>query len=238
MGGYAFVLKGKVEERLVPPPAKPSLLQRLLGRPPEGWVHLGDTLYRELPADSFQPFLEAFRQWLQGELEAPWPATRVVLEYLEGPYTELLLRGERSAAEAEAEAHWYLQTGFSGCAGQAEVSSRVAAHWAGKWYAAEGERVAERLLAPAGFMVTGPDDGLLAETLAFYPLDEGGYALYHEEPSPWFDDDGEEHELHFEVDDAALETCPGLSRRLLRLEAERAAEMADGLCRCQLCRPG
>ena len=238
MGGAAFLLRGKVEDHLIQPSAKPSLLRRLLGRPPGDWVRLGDTLYRELPAHSFRPFLEAFRQWLRDRFEAPWPATRVVLEYLEGPYAEIVLRGERKAGQPEAEADWYLQMGFSGCAGQAEVSSQVAAHWAEKWYAAEGEGVAERLLAPAGFLAAAPDHGLYEEELSFYPLDEGGYALYCKEPSPWFDDNGREHELHFEVDDAALEASPGLYAGMLRLEAEHAAEMADGLCRCQLCRSG
>ena len=235
MGGYVFLLRGQLEGHLIPSPRKPSLMQRLLGRSSDGWRPMGDILYRDLPGEAFQPFYDAFNEWVHERLGEPWPASRVVLDYLDGPYTEISVRGIRGAQQPETDAEWYLQLLFSGCAGQAEVSSRVAAHWAKQWYAAEGQEVAESFLKPNGFIVEGVAPDFADEQLAFYPLGECGYALYQENPSPWFDDDGKEYELHFEVDDAALETCSDVSDALRRLETDHAGKMADGSCHCQLC---
>ena len=237
MGGYACFIAGTVDESLLRPrPAKRTLVDRLLKRRPvrqTRWNSLGTSrMFMELPSEALTPLLERFGTWLDARFPEPWPATRTVRDYLDAGVASLALRGEREGEDTPAE--WYVQLSFSGCAGLGEVSARVAAHWAEHWLAGELEGLAHDVLRPAGFTPSGVDDRF-AEHNSFLPMERGGYALYHPEPSPCHTQKGETL-THFEVDEAAIEEL-GSDDIIRRLESNHAGLMADGRCRCQLCDP-
>lgn len=118
------------------------------------------------------------------------------------------------------------RSGYSGCAGMAEVSARVAAHWTDVWYRAHRERITREYLAPFGFR-PAPDPA--PPTWAFVPAGEHGYAEYVAEGTEL----GDGTTSRFDLDAAVLEDRDPRPT-LERLERAFGALMADGRCRCQL----
>ncbi len=232
MGGTALLIHGSLApERLAPRPVPRTLFDRLLGRTREIAPKVtprgrGSELL-ELDAAELAPLISRFRGYLAGVLAEPNEASGQVLEYLEiKGIPSLYLRGGR---EAGREVDWYTQLSFSGCAGMAEVSALVAAHWAAKWAQQELPALDREVFAPFGFI---PAPG---QTLGwgdrFLPVAPLGYLRYV--PADERDDDG----LVFEVDYAVEEAIEDAAERVADASARHAGLMADGPCRCQLCAP-
>jgi hypothetical protein len=71
-----------------------------------------------------EPLAARFRAFLAREIPTPHDASTQTLDYLDiKGIPSLYLRGER---EKGGEPEWYVQLGFSGCAGMAEVSAAAA----------------------------------------------------------------------------------------------------------------
>lgn len=227
MGGNALLVWGTADvERL----ARRGALARLFGHgaPREVDIGSGRTLV-ELSPRGVRALAPAFKSYVRRTASPPWAATSSVVSYLDIAF-ELFVRGERQGATAPA---WYVQLSFGGCAGMAETSSEVAAHWANKWWADERELIAG-LLAPRGFTpthVTGTGG-----ELTFLPLGDLGYASFRKEGYRF---DAETPPTHFEIDASVAEGNEEGAERLSRiLEKDWAPYMADGRCHCQLCDPG
>lgn len=232
MGGTGLLIYGDLSpERLRPQPQPRTWLDRLLGRTREiapRVAPFGEN--RELvgvDAAELEPLLVRFRDFLGREIPTPHSASTQIFEYLgiEG-IPSLYLRGER---EQGAEPDWYVQVGFSGCSGMAEVSAAVAAHWAEAWVRRELPELERAILGPFGFK---PRAGQRFESLdRFLPVEELGYLRWLSEEER--DEDG----VPFEADYAVHESVEDTPARLAAGSAQYAGLMADGRCRCQLCAP-
>jgi hypothetical protein len=242
MGGHAYLIPGTVESRLwqdtqhSPSPTPPESLWRKI----TGLGHSGaaQTLPRvtmypngdrqiELRADPLPDCLiPDFLGWVKSRLAIPSQASAVGLEYLKQLIPTLYVRGEQRPTEPKPA--FYVQISFSGCAGMAETSSRLAAHWTALWYRADQDRLAREYLAPFGFQ-PDPYDAAQDEPLLFLPLGELGYAEYIPSEDSTF-------RPRVELDQSVLESRPD------GLDVERLREMVGGhmtaqRCRCQLCEP-
>lgn len=69
-------------------------------------------------------------------------------QYLAMDVVTINVRGERSGDEVSS---WYVQMTFSACAGMADTSAEVAAHWAEIWYRRAGDELASNHFRPFGF---------------------------------------------------------------------------------------
>jgi len=239
MGGYAYVIPGHLApERLERPSdtavqAHPTFWQRLLGAPKPvdalSAVQLpnGDRLI-EIPAVPLDPALiEDLRAWLDERVEQPSRGTAVVLDYLNDSSPTVYVRGIQHATTQTSE--HFVQMMFTGCAGMAETSARLMAHWSALWYVAERERIHAEHLVPFGFI---PEPGVPVddERMAFLPAGELGYLEYV--PSERRD----AGQTAFELDQGVVEAFDG-SALLTRLDDLFGGFMREGLCRCQLCDP-
>jgi hypothetical protein len=227
VGGSALVITGEVDLDRV---TRTGVLGRLLGggaRPRETAV--GDRTLVELPAKAFRGLGDDFRGYLRRRLPQPWPASAHVVDYLASVASRVYLRGERAAGEATG---WYVQLTFSGCAGQAQTSSEVAAHWAARWCREEWEVVA-RALVERGFTARALD-GRSTSATTFLPAGVHGYAAYDPTVAPEENDE----DPRFALDASAHETDADEAAALIAtLEAGARTLMSDGRCRCQLCDP-
>jgi hypothetical protein len=223
MGGSAILIHGDIDaRRLVRPP---GFLARLLGRP--GVPQALGAEFIELPGEDLKVLAGAFADYLRARMPVPTPSTRPVFDYLRDVGTKVDLRGEKRGSGYD----WYVQLYFSGCAGMAEISAEVAAHWAMRWYADEGGRIEADILGPRGF--TAATVELAADPAVFLPVGSGGYAHYPVEPERPDDRRG------FSIDGAATEWDEAEARRVQAwLEAHGAALVRQAGCHCQLCAPG
>jgi hypothetical protein len=226
VGGSAAIIQGTVAERaLQPRPAPASILDRIFGRkrmlaPTESGGMI------ELPAEDFRPLAAEFGAFLRRAMPAPWEATRIFLDYLAIPALEVHVRGTR------APPSWTLEFSFAGCAGMAEVSAELGAHWVEKWFEKEGARIQAELLTPPGFDAAPLERGWAP---VFVPFEGLGYGRRFDEPP----DPEAEGSRIFEFDYSLTETLELRDEldSLRALDAKFGSVGADGKCRCQLCSP-
>src|SRR5688500_5439911 len=136
MAASALLIYGTASEALLQPrPAPRSLLDRLLGRTPTiapAWFEINrDRRIIDLPCVELQALGGSFRDHVASRFHPKSKATSSVLDYLGIGVTQVLVRGDASGSNPP---EWYVQVTFSGCAGMAEVSAELAAHWAELWY--------------------------------------------------------------------------------------------------------
>ncbi len=220
MGGSAYLVHGRFEERvLAPQPAPRSLLDRLPGRSRTTGprrMEMGNSTLVDLPSRELQPLARAFTEFVHGEIRQPWPATQTVLDYLDLDVCTVYARGTQTKA---GDSEWYVQITFSGCSGMAEVSAEVCAHWAALWYQGRREEIDSRWLRPFGFH-PGPQQPPHSSAI-FAPL-QTTYASV---------------EAGVEVDSALLENVDDADQHLQQLGERLAPLIAEGRCRCQFCAP-
>jgi len=223
MGGTAILIYGDIDPRRLEQPR--GFFSRLLGRPevrrelPEGLV--------DLPSKDLKVLADDFAAFLEARLPNPSTSSQAVLDYLDIAKASVYLRGEK---DVEGGRTWYVQLSFGSCAGMAEISAEVAAHWAMLWYASERQRINSELLQPAGFIAATFE--LIAEPAAFLPVGSGGYANYQ------FGPDYPESRRYFSMDAAAEESYETESDRIHGwLESHGVAMVRNGGCHCQLCAP-
>ena len=231
MGGTGLLIYGTLSaDRLEPQPVPRTLFDRLLGRTREAGPKVLPMSRRELvqlDVSELAPLIARYRAYLARKLPQPHDATREVLNYLEmDGIPSLYCRGER---EAGNDTRWYVQLGFSGCAGMAEVSATVAGHWAAAWIREELPLVRREILEPFGF--TPDDDQAFDWPDRFLPVAALGYLRYL--PAEERDEEGEV----FEVDYAALEHATESAVALRAAGTRYGGPMGDGSCLCQLCDP-
>jgi hypothetical protein len=231
MGGMAVLVFGSLSaERLEPRPLPRTLFDRMLGRTrtvgPRSTPRGQGAEWLELDATDLKPLIQRFRAYLARELPTPHAASAQIVEYLElSGIPNLYLRAEREPGE---EPNWYTQMAFSGCAGMAEVSALVGAHWAARWMQEELPIIEREIFLPFGFTPTPGQQ--LDPGEVFLPVAELGYLRLV--PPEERDESGP-----FEVDHAVRESLEDTDERLAAGQDRYAAVMADGRCRCQLCQP-
>lgn len=234
VGGQVAIISGTLAQRaLQPKPARRGVLDRIIGRtrmvaPSERRAPDGSA-WIELPPDDWLPLAAAFGAFLRRAMPAPWEASRMFLEYLDLPALEVRVNGARGAGAQEPV--WTLEFSFSGCAGMAEVSAELGAHWVEKWFEKEGARIQAELLSGAGFEAQPAE----LATPVFVPFEGLGYGRrFDEEP-----DAQSEGSRIFEFDYSVSEVLghEGKLASLQALDAKFGSVGADGKCRCQLCSP-
>jgi hypothetical protein len=233
MGGTGLLIFGTLApERLAPQPVPRNWLDRLLGRTRTAGPHVhpygsGSELVSVDPV-GLESFIARYRAFLARAIPQPHDASTQVFEYLAiVGIPNLYVRGE---PEPGKEPDWYTQLGFSGCAGMAEVSAVVAAHWAGAWLRQELPAIEREVLAPFGF--TPRPGQTFDQGDRFLPFEELGYLRWLPET------DRDEGGIVFEVDYAIVDGDEDTPARVADASARHAGLMADGRCRCQLCDPG
>lgn len=232
MGGYAYIIPGTLSrERLAAASAPQPFLKRILGSPgPAGprvtTLGSGDRLFEIDPGALRKHLVHDFREWLQSRLASPSKGTEIPLEYVMEIDPTIYVRGLQHPGEDAPR--YNVQVSFSGCAGEAETSARVATHWATLWYRAEHERLANTFLRPFGFD-PAPYDSSQDGPFAFLPAGDFGYL---ELVSP----ESEADAPGFELDYATVSAHEG-DPRLERLNELFGHYMKEGKCRCQLCEP-
>ncbi len=228
MGGNAIIIDGNVDlERAT----QPGFLGRLFGVKRAADPAVSDTGLVDLPAKGFRFLGEAFREYVHATFPSPWPSTKCIMDYL-GMGIRVYVRGQRRVG---GDLAWYAQVTFSGCAGQAQTSSDLAAHWASRWYQDKSESLrgdlVQRGFTPRGLRAD------VADSVTFLPIGGLGYAEYSA-GGDLSASDGER--THFAIDDSARETFPdaaSVSDFLVAIKSQFGDLMADGRCRCQLCSP-
>jgi len=243
MGGDAYLISGTVDSRhwpldqqptSLPPPR--SLWQRLTsmvgstdtsGLPRITTLPNGERLI-ELPSGplNHQLVSDCIR-WLTSRLAPPSQASTLALKYLREIKPTLYLRGQQRRDEMVPE--FYIQITFSGCAGQAETSARLASHWTALWYRTEHTRLTSEYLTPFGFQPR-PLESLQEEPMYFLPVSDVGYVEYLPPADP-------SAEPLLELDYCIVESRPN-DRVIEKLNGPVALAMADRRCHCQLCDPG
>ena len=234
MGGTALLIHGTPSADLLTPRAAPrSVADRLLGRHPVSGpteTPMGrDRVLLEIPAGPLRPLAQDFRAFVERAFDEPWPSTENVRDYLDIGVITTYLRGDRAGNEAP---HWYVQFTFSACAGMADTSAEVAAHWAEIWYRRTGDELAAKYFRPFGFTpdhVEGPSS-------RFVPLGGLGYAQVIDEADT---DPEATGSRYFALDYSVLETFDGedLTREWQELDAALSDVRAAGVCLCQFCAP-
>jgi hypothetical protein len=227
MGGTAVLIRGTADvERL----GRRGVLGSLFGGGGPSEVDLGgNRKLVELPSRNVRALVPAFKSYVRRTAGSPWSATTSILNYLDIAFN-LYVRGERDGASPPA---WYVQLSFGGCAGMAETSSEVAAHWATKWCLDELEQIAA-LVKPGGFVPSRVDGATDGPT--FLPVGDLGYASFQRNG---YSGDAETPATHFAIDAASIEGNEESAEDLLRvLERGWVRYMAGGRCHCQLCDPG
>jgi hypothetical protein len=222
MGGWAFMIYGDFDaERAAAAAEPPSFLDRVRGRktPSVSSTELGTTRLLQFPADVIQqPLADDFRTFVRTRLDTPGEASQSVLDYLDLGQPTIYIRANQNPGDRQPE--WYVQISFSGVAGMAETSARVAAHWAAHWYTVRGEAI-RTILAPAGF------DAVRAEELdepRFVAAGEYGYI--------------EREAGELTADWSVLESEEDPNAVLKMLGERYGALLDDGRCHCQLCESG
>lgn len=237
MGGSALLIHGTPSTDLLTPRAGArSFADRLLGRHPMSGpteTTMGrDRVLLEIPSGPLRPLTDDFRKYVDRAFDDPWPSTMWVQEYLAMNVATTYVRGERSGNETPG---WYVQLTFSACAGMADTSAEVAAHWAEIWYRRVGDELASKYFLPFGFTPERVETTGAAKL--FVPLGGLGYGLFRAgEQASAADPEGRS----FELDRSVLETWNGidLTREWQDLDDALRDVRAAGVCLCQFCAPG
>ncbi len=240
MGGTAFIIWGDLDaRRLEPVPAKKSFIDRITGRQrflqPEVVLDWPDRHVIDIPAQELNELTRDFQRYLADRIPRPQDPDKFFCRYLKDGVMSLYVRGERSSSQAEAE--WYVQLTFSGCAGTAEVSAELARHWAKIWYSENQDRLIGEYFAPFGFMPREEQEDKFPPT-KFIPVGRLGYAMYVGH-SPVEADPGWQGPRLFEMDAAIMDALEirGEISPLGFLDELLGPIMADNRCRCRLCMP-
>lgn len=189
-----------------------------------------DQVLLEIPSAPLRPLARDFQAFVERAFDDPWPSTTSVRDYLAIDVITTYVRGSRAAQGAR---DWYVQFTFSACAGMADTSAEVAAHWAEIWYRRSGDELAAKYFGPFGFTperVEGPAS-------RFVPLGRLGYALIHDGEHTDPEDPGSRY---FALDSAVLETFDeddDLTAEWQELDAALSDVRAAGVCLCQFCAP-
>lgn len=245
MGGYALIIPVEdrsdlLEQALNP---KAGFLASFFGRKPRAPSSTDSVI--DLPLDGINKVLSRdYEKWIRNRLSAPWESTAVILSYLEAAPIDVYVRAERDSSSGGLR--YYVQVGFSACAGTADVSAEVAWHWAAAWLKAEKSRLALEVLQPRGFKI---DDNRLAKeteqtikwATPFLPLGIYGYGSLM--PQRQYDElfkdhPPEDHAPRMNVDPYWVEEDEkAVGEVIHRAEAEYGKLLDTAGCHCQLCKP-
>jgi hypothetical protein len=180
-----------------------------------------------------------FFHWINHKLPQPTASSKATLQYLKGiPFDVKVVSTRESPLDHPTyRVHFH----FSGCAGMAEVSACLAAHWAHLWYSSEQTRIAAEILTQHRLIPLPTNNADECEYLRFAPAGDWGYAMYDPEHADHAGDDHDKDDVSNQLlalDVAYTEGEEAATRRALRqLEEAFLPQLQSGHCLCQLCAP-
>jgi hypothetical protein len=239
MGGSSFLIYGNVkEECLRPRAAARTIWDRLFGRKPAvvapEWKEWGkDGQFIDLPADDLKGIGWDFRDHIVKRFPKPWKATKSVIEYLGKDQPHIYIRGEKTGNKPP---EWYLQLSFSGCAGLAEMSAELSAHWAKRWFEENRTDIVTRYLQAYGFEPNGRTEPI-AFSDPFVPFGNVGYAIYN--PKARLREEDYPYCRYFCFDQGFMEFMDEekVSEFYRKIDKELPPVLPKDLCCCQWCNP-
>ena len=246
MGGCAFLIEVTPDyARWVRPflddekHSKTGFLSRLLGRGAPPLPGLADLPF----LSPGKELLDDFYFWIKKQLPSAVDGTAAFMDqYLFKIRGEIYLRGERpDTSSPETFTRWYIQIGFSGCAGQGEVGALLASHWADIWYRENFTRINERLLVPH-LITPAAQPPLPVDFGRFFEFGVWGMALYYPKGTEVERFVGEEEMMvNFELDVGTEESIQdpreldAFSRDIKKVQANLPPELEQGACLCAMC---
>ncbi len=238
MGGAAFVAEGETETLLDAREVSPGFLDRLLGRTRTAgprWEQFGTKRLAHLPdVAALDEVPRAFQRYIERRFLDPDPAQRAVRDYLRAGPARAALTAEE---DEDGERRIFFQVGFSGCAGLAEVTAQVCAHWYGFYWQDPLSEPLRADLATCGFV---PGPAMARDTPErFFPLHGGhGYAQWIDgsDWNPAYRPHKDQH-TWLEVDAALDEQLPDVAARLAETYLAAVEAGVEQQCRCPFCSP-
>lgn len=188
---------------------------------------LSDRIFDEIPVEEISKLLiRDFCKFLKESIPRPHSATKNFMDYLKAGTVSVYLRHDKHSPNSE----WFFQFSFSGCAGEAQISSEFGAHVAAIWYKENSDKLKKDYFEPFGFLPLAikKSSELSAK---FIPIDDFGYAKYSKK--------SRKAKGVVSADDSILEIWEEpIARKILRgFSVSIEPIMKDGRCRCQLCMP-
>lgn len=243
MSGYAFVINGIIDEALLEPTTeKQTLLNKLLKKQVIIWPKItelqnGDK-FIEIHAKQLESqLIIKFKDYLQTTIKTSWEVTQNMIEgYLSLCVEDIFIRGTQKKENIKPEG--YIEVGFSGCAGVAETSARLASHWFEIWYKKHKLLIDEQYLIPYGFTPNNNIEKCNEQDL-FFPLGEITYALYTNDiDSMYLGDSDIEVKCNFDIDQSIIECGTINNKESIEIfNAKLNKIMQNPRCYCQLCTP-
>ncbi len=226
MGGCAHIIAGIVrEEALIPKSPKRGFWARLFVGSKHDEVrrsNFGESTLIDVPCPGLSKKVHAdFTRYLRERIPRPDKATESIFGYLGIAETTVYIRGEEKVDSSS----WYTQLTFSGCAGMADISAEVSAHWAAVWSRDRLDEFLRPLLNDYGFEVSEHTD-TSHDNYTFIRVDVDGQNLY-----AGLGADGS-IELDGAIYEGVTEDFEQFNERMESLYRHKAPLQS---CECQLC---
>jgi len=218
---------------------KASFLSRLFAKEQTSLPGLADLPF----SGPGEALLNDYYFWIKKQIPLPLNGTAAFMDdYLFQIRAETYLRGERSdPSRPEKFTRWYIQIGFSGCAGQGEVGAQLASHWADIWYRENFTRIKDRLLIP--HLINPPaQPPPPVDYGRFFEFRAWGMALYYPKGTE-VERFVREKEMmvNFELDVGTeegiqdQEELAAFFRDIKSVQANLPPELEQGACLCAMC---
>ena len=188
-----------------------------------------------IPTDEFLFLKEMFMRYINKELNRHWNSTKSIFDFFNLDILSIYLRGKQILSELEPE--FFIDIVFSGCAGMADVSGMLGAHWAGIWYNRNKKEI-DTALNLKGFLSNGKSK-VGNDYGRFIPIGDYGYAIFNEMHNH-IELETYSKCKYFELDQSAiieLEKENIKNRVTEKLDKYYGEIMKNGGCMCQLCNP-
>lgn len=235
MGGSAILLFGEMDLSVLErKDANPSFFQKLFGRKQSAAptaMKINDQLtHLEIKKHSLNGLKEDFKKFIKQSVPRPHFASEMFFDYMRMNIMTLYLRGNQTPEKTD----WYVQFSFSGCAGMAETSAEIGAHWVEIWLNRERAAVSD-FLEKNGFTISDRQDA--PSGYRFLPFEKYGYCRILDQEEIYEADDADGSK-YLSFDQGTLEALSENELSQMKaLDDQYREYIGDNKCRCQLCEP-
>lgn len=201
----------------------------------EQWKQCGMPILTDTQCDDerVERVLQALFPHFGEVFEEPWEATLALMHYLQIPVCTPFF--------AASGGQTVFGLNFSGCAGNAEVSAQVAAHFFDVWIGRNHQLVKDLLYENSGFLLDRPFKSEVPGFGPFFPTRAGYGLLYSTSASlDQYDDEEDPWQVpRLEIDVSVIEAYDDEELSLISsVLNEQMSSLPDNPpCMCQLCSP-
>lgn len=235
MGGSAILVFGNVDLPLLKNrPVEQSVFQKLLGIKKHASLketRINDQLtIVEIENRPLHGLRDDFKKYILRTIPRPHSASGQIIAYLNMKTMTIYLRANKSPEKTD----WHVQFSFSGCAGMAETSAELCAHWIEIWLQEERDLISDTLFKN-GFQVHDQKDS--PSGYCFIPFEKYGYGRILRKDEIY---GGEDYEgsRYLAFDQGSLESIPDKELSGMKeLDHKYQKYIIENKCRCQICEP-